>query len=93
MLKKDIPLQLQTSHIKANTYVSTSYRIALGALDVVGTAGLVLDERLDAAEVELVVAEGEADEVRVAVVLAEGGRQLQVADRAVLPGLGLRRKW
>ena len=42
-------------------------------------------------EVEFVVAEGEADEVRVAVVLAAGGggRQLQVADRAVLAGLGL----
>ena len=81
--------------MEANTYVSTSYRIALGALDVVGAAGLVLDERLDAAEVELVVAEGEADEGAVVVVLAAGGRrrQLQVADRAVLPGLGLRGKW
>ena len=75
--------------------MSTSYRIALGALDVVGTAGLVLDERLDAAEVELVVAEGEADEGAVVVVLAAGGRrrQLQVADWAVLAGLGLREKW
>ena len=75
--------------------MSTTYRIALGALDVVGPARLVLDERLDAAEVELVVAEGEADEGAVVVVLAAGGgrRQLQVADRAVLPGLGLREKW
>ena len=75
--------------------VATTYGIALGALDVVGAAGLVLDERLDAAEVELVVAEGEADEGAVVVVLAAGGgrRQLQVADRAVLPGLGLRGKW
>ena len=42
-------------------------------------------------EVELVVAEGEADEVRVAVVLAArgGGRQLKVANGAVLAGLGL----
>ena len=71
--------------------MSNTNRIALGALDVVGPSRLVLDERLDAAEVELVVAEGQADEGAVLLVLAagRGSRQLKVADRAVLTGLGL----